>query len=208
MFLFVDLFLKSGKSENRGYRGSDKKQMVKIPTPEFIVLYNGKEEFPDFKELKLSDAFKCKREDYLLELRVQVYNINKGRNAGIAERSPALNGYSELVAEVNKNSNTGMSREEAIKAAIKAFMSKNILLYFFEKHSYEVENMLLTGWNLKDAIEVEREEARAEALKEGIGIGREEGRTEERAELFALWESGMSLSEAKQKLGLCDTICG
>ena len=180
-----------------------KKQLVKIPTPEFIVLYNGKEEFPDFKELKLSDAFKCKRENYLLELTVQVYNINKGRNAGIAERSPALNGYSELVAEVNKNSNTGMNREEAIKAAIKACMSKNILLYFFEKHSYEVENMLLTGWNLKDALEVEREE--------GIEIGEARGearRQKERDELFSLWESGVSLSEAKQKLGLCNTTCG
>ncbi|MCL2102027.1 MAG: Rpn family recombination-promoting nuclease/putative transposase, partial [Fibromonadales bacterium] len=135
-----------------------KKQIVEIPTPEFIVLYNGKEEFPDFKELKLSDAFKCKRESYLLELRVQVYNINKGRNVDMAERSPALNGYSELVAEVNENLKS-MSRENAIKAAIKTCISKNILLYFFEEHAFEVENMLLTEWNLKDALEVEREEA-------------------------------------------------
>ncbi len=33
------------------------KLLVKIPRPEFIVLYNGTDEYPDYKELKLSDAF-------------------------------------------------------------------------------------------------------------------------------------------------------
>jgi hypothetical protein len=33
------------------------KNFVKIPRPEFIVLYNGVEPYPDYSELKLSDAF-------------------------------------------------------------------------------------------------------------------------------------------------------
>jgi hypothetical protein len=32
-------------------------QLLKIPTPEFYVFYNGKTEFPKRKDLKLSDAF-------------------------------------------------------------------------------------------------------------------------------------------------------
>ena len=31
--------------------------LVKIPHPEFIVLYNGEQEFPDKQDLMLSDAF-------------------------------------------------------------------------------------------------------------------------------------------------------
>ncbi|MCL2101659.1 MAG: Rpn family recombination-promoting nuclease/putative transposase [Fibromonadales bacterium] len=187
-----------------------KKRIVEIPTPEFIVLYNGKEEFPDFKELKLSDAFKCKRESCFLELVVKVYNINKGRNAEMSERSPSLNGYSELVAEVNKNSNI-MSHEEAIKAAIKTCMSKNILLYFLEKHSYEVENMLLTEWNWDDALAVAKEEgkeeARAEALKENEAKLQENEAKLQESEaklqnVLSLLESSVSLEEAKRKLGL------
>ncbi len=169
-----------------------KKQLVKIPTPEFIVLYNGKEEYPDFKELKLSDAFKSEKERYSLELIVQVYNINKGRNTEMASRSPSLNGYSELVYEVEKNCKS-MSREEAIKAAIKTCISRGNLVYFLEKYCSEVENMILTGWNLKDALEVEREEAEA----------RVEARNQEKLkELFSLWESGVSLAEVKQRFGV------
>ena len=33
------------------------KRLVKIPTPNFIVFYNGEEEQPEVQELKLSDAF-------------------------------------------------------------------------------------------------------------------------------------------------------
>ena len=33
-------------------------KLVEIPTPEFIVLYNGRAKFPEYKTMKLSDAFK------------------------------------------------------------------------------------------------------------------------------------------------------
>jgi len=58
------------------------KNLVKIPRPEFIVLYNGIDEYPDYKELKLSDAFmdveglKTANTDKIpLELIVPVYTI-------------------------------------------------------------------------------------------------------------------------------------
>jgi len=40
--------------------------------PEFIVLYNGKKEFPDFMEMKLSDLFELKTELCSLELVVKL----------------------------------------------------------------------------------------------------------------------------------------
>jgi hypothetical protein len=33
-------------------------KLEKIPSPEFIVLYNGKYKYPDYTELKLSNAFR------------------------------------------------------------------------------------------------------------------------------------------------------
>ena len=53
--------------------------------------------------------------------------------------------------------------------------------------------MLLTEWNMKDALRVEREEALKEAREEGDA---------KLQKLLALLESGVSLPEAKQKLGL------
>jgi hypothetical protein len=61
--------------------------------------------------------------------------------------------------------------------------------------------MLFTEWNLKDALEVAREEARETALEEGEARGVAIGEAKGREELFSLLESGMSLAEAKQKFG-------
>jgi hypothetical protein len=61
--------------------------MVKIHEPEFIVLYNGTDPYPDYSELRLSDSFMDieglkpeKNRKIPLELVVQVYNINHGHN--------------------------------------------------------------------------------------------------------------------------------
>jgi hypothetical protein len=182
-----------GREYERITKGKDlyREKLIKIPTPEFFVLYNGKDEFPDFKELRLSDSFKSKGNGNL-ELVASVYNINKGRNADIANKSPVLNGYNELIAEVNKNRET-MELAEAIVAAIKSCVERNILVYFLEKYASEVLNMLFTEWNLDDALAVRYEEG----TEDGIEIGRKA----EREELFALWESGVSLEEAKRKFG-------
>jgi hypothetical protein len=65
------------------------------------VLYIGKENFPALKVLKLSELFKetgvCDKAR--LELEVTVYNINKGVNPAIEERSSTLGGYAGLVAK-------------------------------------------------------------------------------------------------------------
>ena len=53
-----------------------KERCVKIPRPEFIVLYNGVREMPDYQEMKLSDNFYDHEEETGLQLTVKVYNIN------------------------------------------------------------------------------------------------------------------------------------
>ena len=52
-----------------------KEKLIKIPTPEFIVLYNGKDDIPEEQIMKLSDAF-IEKDDIKLELKVKVININ------------------------------------------------------------------------------------------------------------------------------------
>jgi len=134
-----------------------KKKRIKIPKPDFIVLYNGKEEYPDFSEMRLSELFAFNDDDFTLDLAVKVYNINKGRNAEMASRSPTLDGYETFIAEINENRKT-MVLSEAIRLAIKSCVSKNKLVYFLRENGTEVENMLLTEWNTEDAIAVAKEE--------------------------------------------------
>ena len=148
--------------------------LEKIPEPEFIVLYNGADPYPDRSILKLSEAFmdasglRSAPRAPALELEVQVYNINKGRNANILAKSAALNGYSTFIDRIRENRKT-MPLEAAMKAAVKYCIDHNVLKPFFETHSSEVFNMLLTEWNMEDAIAYNREEAWEEGREEGWG---------------------------------------
>ena len=67
-----------------------KDKLLKVPKPEFIVLYNGIDEFPNEKTLRLSDAFNQSPSPGLggvLDLSVRVVNINKGYNLNIIQLS-------------------------------------------------------------------------------------------------------------------------
>ena len=154
------------------------KSPIKIPTPEFIVLYNGEESYADYAELQLSDLYADASDirpidiksthaiTQPLELRVRVYNINGGRNPNLLEKSETLNGYSIFINKVRENGKV-MPREEAMNAAVEYCVKNNILKSFLEKHSSEVSNMLLTEWNNEEAVIVSREEGKAEGREEG-----------------------------------------
>ena len=177
---------------------------VVIPRPEFIVLYNGPEAFPERKVLKLSDLYKelAGYEQAMLELEVRVYNINKGVNPVIEERCPTPGAYAELVDRVRKNEQGGASRDEAVKEAVRYCQGKGILKEFLREHGSEVENMLLTEWNWDDALQVRWEEGweegREKGREEGIEKGIEKGVEEDRKWVMSLLEQGMSPEELKR----------
>jgi predicted transposase/invertase (TIGR01784 family) len=147
-----------------------KERRIKIPSPEFVVLYNGEKEMVDFKEMKLSDSFELAQDFPNLDLVVKVYNINKGRNSEMAAKSSSLSGYEEFVAAVRENLKS-MSLKEAVRVAIRNCVSRDILVEFLTEHGSEVENMLFHEWNWDEALEVRYEEG----IEEGVAIGREEG---------------------------------
>jgi hypothetical protein len=139
---------------------------VKIPAPEFIVLYNGTAETPDRWEERLSDAFMETAEgaEYSLDLRITVYNINKGRNPELLGRSEHLAGYAEFVARVRENEKA-MPLARAVTEAIRCCVREGILAGFLEEHGSEVMNMLLEEWNWDEAKEVWLEEGMETGLK-------------------------------------------
>ena len=107
-----------------------------------------------------------------LELVVQVYNINHRRNSEILARSKILENYSIFIKKINEYKKE-MPIEESVKAAVKYCIEHDILKHFLEKNASEIENMLLTEWNLDDALEVAREEAWDEGREQGFSQGRE-----------------------------------
>jgi hypothetical protein len=152
-----------------------RKRLVKIHEPEFIVLYNGTDPYPDYSELRLSDAFMdigglkpAKDRKIPLELVVQVYNINHGHNREILEKSATLDSYSVFIDKVREHQKAGLTLAESVKTAIKYCIDHNILVGFLETHSSEVLNMLTDEWNWEEYKEVAIEEAREEGMEKGI----------------------------------------
>jgi hypothetical protein len=141
---------------------------VPIPTPYFIVLYNGTQEAPDVSELRLSDAYMDKSLRIDLDLVVRVYNINEGRNPGMLDKSKSLRDYSSFVAEARRlaNANSAMGLTDVIKQAVVNCIDNDVMRDFLTKNASEVVNMMLEEFNLEKAKEVWQKESREEARKE------------------------------------------
>jgi hypothetical protein len=165
-----------------------------IPRPEFIVLYNGRDPYPDENILKLSESFANIASlgfiDSLppLELTVKVYNINHGHNEAIARNCQRLFWYSTFVEKAREFENDAPDKETAMKMAIKYCIEHDIMKDFFEANASEVVNMLLTEWNWDDAKAVWWEE------------GREEGREEGENKVLELVRQGFTPEQIEEKL--------
>ena len=90
----------------------------KVPAPNFIVFYNGQDEFADKSEYRLSEAFEPRVDNPALELRVTVLNINYGRNAELMKQSHTLREYAQYVALVRRYKTELGSLDEAVNRAV------------------------------------------------------------------------------------------
>jgi hypothetical protein len=178
---------------------------LSIPWPEFYVLYNGTQPYPDESVLRLSDLFENPQDlglpakaTPLLDLQVKVININEGRNDAIINRCQKLAEYSAFIGTARVFLNEYDNKEEAIKEAVKYCQKHAILKEFLDIHASEVLNMLLSEWNIEDAKEVWQEEAREEGkFKEKQKIAMNllaEGATHE----FVQKITGLDLETIKQ----------
>ena len=139
--------------------------LVKIPTPEFYVFYNGEKEQPLEQVLTLSDAFMNPVGENSVELKVKVININSDKAHEVLDKCGILKEYSQFISTVRKY----WEEEGAIKKAIKECIEKGILADYLKRKGSEVENMLIAEYSYEEDMQVK--------LQEGIWQGRREGIT-------------------------------
>jgi len=175
------------------------KKQISIPQPEFFVLYNGADPFPDEETLKLSSLFMSveplglpEKPSPVLELEVKVLNINEGRNEGIAKKCLHLSHYSAFTAKVRELRNAGGSLAEAMKEAVNYCLSHDILKEFLEKQATEVHSMLIAEWDMDEALAVRYEEGCEEERKKWQGVVAEKD--------TALAEKDALIAELRAKL--------
>lgn len=160
-----DQFIKTNKLNIYG------RKLQKIPTPQYIVFYNGEENSMPVTKLRLSDAFVNRDGSGDFEWTAVVYNLNRGKNEELLKRCRPLFEYMELVNRIRDNRKAGMDVRAAVDAAIKSCIEEKIMEAFLTKHRAEVLSVCITEFDEKVYADGIREEGR----KEGREEGREQG---------------------------------
>ena len=164
------------------------KMIVKIPTPKFVVFYNGTDFQPEQQVLRLSDAFEKKQEQLALELTVVVYNINLGHNQKLLDACRLLKEYAQYVEKVRTFAKE-MLFKEAVEKAVDYCIGNGILSDFLSRNRAEAIAMSIFEYDEEKHMKSEREEWREIGRQEGFREGHQEGHKEGRDDLAQLLKS-------------------
>ena len=175
----------------------------KIPTPNFVVFYNGDEEMADRCEYRLSDAFEPKVDNPELELIVTVLNVNYGRNPALMGQCRTLADYAQYVALVRKYKAELGSLEEAVRRAIDECIRNDVLADFLRKNRTEVEMTSIFEYNQEEEERKLRAAERQAGYDDGYDKGYDSG-------YDSGYESGAADGEARGMtqgiIGLVDVL--
>ncbi len=102
---------------------------IQIPSPRFVVFYNGTEEQPERKILRLSECFYHRTDEVNLELVVLQLNINPGYNGELLSKCRSLHDYMQYVDRIRRYGSQ-MLFEEAVEKAVSDCIREGILKEF------------------------------------------------------------------------------
>lgn len=194
LLYFTDIYKKQFKDIDLSVR-----KMIKIPTPYYIVFYNGIEKKEEEFTQRLSDAFENTGEG-CMELKVRVININFGHNRELLDKCKNLYGYAYFVAEIRKNLMT-MELNRAVESAVEECIRKDILKDFLLEQKAEVIAMSIYEYNeeyvRKSFFEDGEKSGYDRGMSEGIEIGKSEGIEIGKSEGIAIGKS-----EGENKLSM------
>jgi len=206
MFLYVSKLYEKYIYENKMDLFSSK--LLKLPNPNFIVFYNGKQKTKDDRYVYLSDNMAIKNGN--IELKVRIINTNYGHNMHILNKCPALYEYSWFVDKLrnkrifyeNNHDEQGLSRilDEVLDEMPDSFVIKDILM----KNKAEVKDMLYSIEDEPRMMKIHEEEIRNEGIiigkKEGKKEGIKEGEQSYKEKLFAKFLNEGYTKEEAEKL--------
>ncbi len=145
--------------------------LIKLPTPNFVVFYNGDIEIGDVSEYRLSDSYMTSVEEPALELRVTVLNVNYGKNVKLMEQCESLKEYAQYVALVRKYKQETGSLDDGVKLAIEHCINEGILEDFLRKNRSEVEMTSIFEYNKEEEDRKLYEAGVEQGIEKGIEKG-------------------------------------
>ena len=150
---------------------------VLIPSPYFVVFYNGSEKDWTMRTSKLSESFVPAQNSPNLELVVTEININLGVNDNYFKQCKPLFEYMQYVDRVRTYAST-MATETAVERAVNECINEGILSEFLLKNKSEAIQMSIFEYDEEKELKLIRQDERE--------IGREEGREDERVKIARL----------------------
>ena len=163
---------------------------LRIPTPNFIVFYNGTEKNEDRWVEYLSESYENMSGEPNLELKVIILNINVGHNKKLMEECQTLREYAQYVAKVRRYSEE-MKLNTAVECAGSESIQEGILKEFLQKNRAEVIAMSIFEYN--------EEEEKRKLRKAEYEAGMAEGVMKTKKEtVISLAEMGLSVQQIAQ----------
>ena len=157
-----------------------RESLVKIPTPEFYVFYNGKRKTEQEYTMKLSDAFEESQKEPLCELKVKFMSIigDEGKNLPVVQKCDMLRQYCEFMdivfryqAQLNESPTTD-EKKTCYEKALREAISKGILVDYLTRKGTAVINMFTDEYDYDLDMQVKAEEAFEKGSQQGAQIGR------------------------------------
>ena len=141
--------------------------LLRLPTPNYIVFYNGTKEEGDSRILRLSDSFiKHDGKEACLECTATMININYGHNQKLMKACRELYEYSYLIEQIRIGLRQSLPLPDAVDLAVKNCIDNNILKSFLLRHRSEVKSMILEEFDLEKYLKLEKKESRTEGRNE------------------------------------------
>ena len=152
-----------------------RRRLVKFPTPQYYVFYNGVEDKPEKEILKLSDAFSVPVKEGTFEWTAIVLNINYGHNKKLLKQCTILGDYAILISKIREFKQNTEDLKDAITKASEYCIENDVLKEFLLEHRSEVVDMLRMEYDEAKTMAHIREDSYEEGELAGKKIGQEIG---------------------------------
>ena len=191
------------------------RKLLKIPTPELYVFYNGPQDAPVEQEMKLSDAFMAECDKIAIEVTVKFINVNYEKGAEILKGCKTMKGYSLLLHMIREECEATGELKTAIENCIRKCVEEGIIADFLKEHGGEVMSFLFEKLTREECEAIREadgfEEGYAKGIEKGEASGFAKGKTEGYEEGEAAGElkvaramkaKGMTINEICEITGL------
>ena len=153
-----------------------RKERKTLPTPRFVVFYNGDDTIPERSILRLSDSFENKAKDGCLEVEALLLDVNIGKNQELMASCRYLQEYATFVGKVKEYKQKCTDLDMAIDRAIAYCIDRDIMRDILLKHKAEVARLIFREFDEAEYMRlVEKDTERQIAVfKEEIALQKEQ----------------------------------